>query len=105
MLKTTQDVVSRYPDHADSPLIVEAIQQLKDVEVDITEVATKCCHLSGEKKGEAKKRRWLLEGSKIKKLHMKAADARLNLHFALTCHLGLTMNTRQEQYVSLHHLG
>ena len=99
MLKVSQRVTSVCPDDNDSPLIEEAIQQLKEIEADLEKTASACSHAQGDKKGAARKRKWILEGKKIQKLHTKAIDARSNLQFALTCHLGLTMSVRQDQSV------
>lgn len=97
VLQVCRQVVDQCPDNGDSPLIMEALQQLAEIERELGEFATSCSHVKKGKDDKAKKRKWLLEGGKLEKIRKKASNARMHLQTALICHQSMLMSLQQNQ--------
>ncbi|KAH7129218.1 ankyrin repeat-containing domain protein [Dactylonectria macrodidyma] len=82
------------PDVDDSSRLNEAIQELKDIERELSDFATGCSRVKPTQKEKAKKGKWILEAAKLEKLRRKLADAKTNLQFAVTSHHAMTMDRR-----------
>ncbi|KAM5349116.1 hypothetical protein ACJ41O_008939 [Fusarium nematophilum] len=63
-------------------LILRAAQRLQEIN-DILQTIVSMC--SKETQSKVKKRKWMLQTTKMQQLRVKAMDAKMNLHFALTC--------------------
>ncbi|KAH6884181.1 ankyrin repeat-containing domain protein [Thelonectria olida] len=84
-------------DPFEQSLLSRTAQQLQEIGDELNAIVTQCGRETSDKKIEARRRKWLLQGDKMQKLRQKALDAKLNLHFALTCH---HRSTLQEQFNS-----
>ncbi|KAH7007310.1 hypothetical protein EDB80DRAFT_718576 [Ilyonectria destructans] len=92
LLRFSQLIADRGPDDDDSPLINDAIQQLKEIEGELTEFATSCSRLTKDQQEKARKRKWILQREKLEKLIKKSNNAKGDLRFAVTCHHAMTMH-------------
>ncbi|KAK7423255.1 hypothetical protein QQZ08_009151 [Neonectria magnoliae] len=82
VLTVCQLVVDQSPDDSGSPLIIEAIEQLKETEVELSKFAASCTRVRKGNDEKAKKHKWMLERNKLEKLRAKALAARKNLQLA-----------------------
>ncbi|KAF4458556.1 hypothetical protein FALBO_14705, partial [Fusarium albosuccineum] len=67
-------------------LIKRTTERLQEIRNELQEFVSRCGQTTGDKTIKAKRRRWIMESDKLKKLREKAMDAKMNLHFAVTCH-------------------
>ncbi|KAL6415862.1 hypothetical protein AUP68_00067 [Ilyonectria robusta] len=92
LLRFSQIIAHRGPGDDDSPLINDAIQQLKEIEGELTEFATSCSRLTKDQQEKARKRKWVLQRDKLERLLKKSNNAKGDLRFAVTCHHAMTMH-------------
>lgn len=92
LLRFSQMIAHHGPGDDDSPLINDAIQQLKEIEGELTEFATSCSRLTKDQQEKARKRKWVLQRDKLEKLLKKSHNAKGDLRFAVTCHHAMTMH-------------
>lgn len=92
LLRFSQMIAHRGPGDDDSPLINDAIQQLKEIEGELTEFATSCSRLTKDQQEKARKRKWVLQRDKLERLLKKSNNAKGDLRFAVTCHHAMTMH-------------
>ncbi|KAH7139877.1 hypothetical protein B0J13DRAFT_558588 [Dactylonectria estremocensis] len=94
ILLDSQKYAEVCPDIDDSPRLNETIQELKNIESELSDFATSCSRVKPARKEKAKKRKWILEANNLQKLRQQLAVAKTNLQFAVTSHHAMTMNIR-----------
>ncbi|KAF5001977.1 hypothetical protein FDECE_10779 [Fusarium decemcellulare] len=77
-------------------LIKRTTERLQEIRNELQEFVSRCGQTIGDKTIKTKRRRWILESDKLKKLREKAMDAKMNLHFAVTCHNRDIMRAQSE---------
>jgi hypothetical protein len=89
------------PNCSHNPVVAIVQEQLGKLVTDLREIEKKCSRESNDGKSpKAKRRRWILEGNKIRRLREKASSAKQNLGVVLGLDQRDAMNHIREEYVS-----
>ncbi|KAF7550932.1 hypothetical protein G7Z17_g5384 [Cylindrodendrum hubeiense] len=92
ILQVSQSVADFCPDDENSPLMIDAIQQVTELEGELKQFAASVSYLKKGHKERAKKLKWTLEQDKLEKIRKRLGDAKANLQIAFIYHQGIKMN-------------
>ena len=87
--------------YSHTPVVAIVEKQLGNLVNDLREIERKCSRESNDGKSlKAKRRRWILEGNKIRRLREKASSAKQDLGVVLALDQRNEMKHIHEEYVS-----